>query len=161
VAQVEKRLLDMGLELPADLRVPAGLEIPFSWVRLHHDRGYVSGHGALSADGSPAGPFGTVPTDVPLEQAQESARLATLAMFASLRNHLGDLDRVEVWLIVNGHINAEPGYPHTTLVMNPCSELILAAFGPDVGAHARTAIGATTVPLNLPVVVSAEVAIRP
>jgi enamine deaminase RidA (YjgF/YER057c/UK114 family) len=161
VAQVEQRLIDMGVELPAEVQLPPGVEIPFSWVRVHGDRCLVSGHGALTADGSPAGPIGTVPADVPLEQAQESARLATLTMFASLRSHLGDLDRVDAWLIVNGHVNAEPGYPHTTLVMNPCSELILAAFGSDVGAHARTAIGATTVPLNLPVVVSAQLAIRP
>jgi hypothetical protein len=62
--------------------------------------------------------------------------------------------------MINGYINAEPGYRQTTAVMNPCSELILHLYGPEAGTHARTAIGVATVPLNLPVVISAEVEIR-
>ena len=96
-----------------------------------------------------------------VEDARESAQLATLAIFASLRNYLGDLDRVEAWLIVNGYVNADPGYLHTTLVLNPCSELYLATFGSAAGTHARTAIGVAALPLNLPVVISAELEIRP
>jgi enamine deaminase RidA (YjgF/YER057c/UK114 family) len=46
-----------------------------------------------------------------------------------------------------------------TAVMNPLSDLIVDLYGPDVGAHARTAIGVATVPLNLPVVIAAEVEI--
>lgn len=47
-------------------------------------------------------------------------------------------------------------YPQTTAVLNPVSELILDVFGPDVGAHARTAIGVSALLMNLPVVFSAE-----
>ena len=64
-------------------------------------------------------------------------------------------------MIVNGYVNAEPGYPQTTAVMNPFSELIIDLYGTDTGSHARTAIGVATVPLNLPVVISAEVEITP
>jgi enamine deaminase RidA (YjgF/YER057c/UK114 family) len=161
MAQVERRLAELGLQLPDDVKLPPSVEIPFSWVRHRGDRCFVSGHGALATDGAPTGPFGSVPSEVSVEDAQESARLATLAMFASLRRHLGDLDRVEAWLIVNGYVNANPGYLQTTLVLNPCSELIIAAFGSDAGTHARTAIGVATLPLNLPVVISAELEIRP
>lgn len=80
-------------------------------------------------------------------------------VMGSLKAELGDLDRVAAWLMVNGFVNAEPGYPHTTAVMNPLSDLIVDLYGPDVGAHARTAIGVATVPLNLPVVIAAEVEI--
>ncbi|MBI5089824.1 MAG: hypothetical protein HZB15_13460 [Actinobacteria bacterium] len=59
--------------------------------------------------------------------------------------------------MVNGFVNADPGYTETTLVLNPFSDLTLELFGPDIGAHARTAIGGATCPLNLPLVVSAEV----
>lgn len=45
--------------------------------------------------------------------------------------------------------------------MNPCSELIIDLYGTDTGSHAHTAIGDATVPLNLPVVISAEVEITP
>jgi enamine deaminase RidA (YjgF/YER057c/UK114 family) len=52
-----------------------------------------------------------------------------------------------------------PGSPGTTLVMNACSELLISVFGREVGAHARTAIGAATLPFNLPVVIAAELEI--
>lgn len=157
---VEERLRDMGITLPSEMRVPPGVEVPFSWVRVRGNRAFVSGHGALADDGSPVGPFGRVPSEVPLEQAQKSARRATLAMLSSLEGALGDLDDVTAWLAVNGFVNADPGYPQTTAVLNPCSDLLLNLYGLDRGRHARTAIGVTAVPLNLPVVISAEVEIR-
>lgn len=120
---------------------------------------FVAGHGAQAPDGAPTGPFGKVPSEVSLEQAQESARLATLSLLASLQRSLGDLDRVTAWLMVNGFVNADPGYPQTTLVLNPCSELILSLYGATVGGHARTAIGVASVPLNLPVIIAAELEI--
>jgi enamine deaminase RidA (YjgF/YER057c/UK114 family) len=101
-----------------------------------------------------------VPSEVTLEEAQHSAHLATLAVLASLKAALGDLDRVTGWLTVNGYVNAEPG-PHTTTVINPFSELIIELYGTDAENHARTAIGVATLPLNLPVVISAEVEIAP
>ncbi len=122
---VERRLDQLGLTLPAEAALPAGVEIPFAWVRIRGTRAYVSGHGALAADGSPAGPFGKIPSEVTPEEAQQSARLATLA---SLKATLGDLDRVAAWLMVNGYVNAEPGYPQTTAVLNPSSELSIGLY---------------------------------
>lgn len=65
------------------------------------------------------------------------------------------------WLTVSGHVNAEPGYAQTTAVINPVSELLLDLYGPEAGAHARTAIGVAALPLNLPVVISAEIETDP
>ena len=59
--------------------------------------------------------------------------------------------------MVHGFVNADPGYPQTTVVLNPFSDLVLDLFGDEVGSHARTAIGVAAVPLNLPVIVAAEV----
>ena len=158
---VEQRLGELRMALPGELQLPPGGEIPFQWVRVRGNRAFVSGHGALGPDGKPAGPFGKVPSEVSLEEAQESARLAALAVLSSLKAALGDLDRVTAWLIVNGFVNSDPGYAQTTLVMNPFSQLILSLHGPEAGNHARTAIGVSSVPLNLPVVVSAELEISP
>ncbi len=155
--KIESRLQALGLVLPAPAVLPPRVEIPFAWVRLRHERAYVSGHGPLHVDGTPAGPFGRVPTQVSLEGAQHAARLATLAMLASLKSVLGDLDRITAWLSLAGHVNAEPGYGDTTAVVNPASALIVELYGPEAGRHARTAIGAATLPLNLPVVLAAEV----
>lgn len=160
LGRIERRLRDMGLELPPEAKLPPGVTIAFQWVRVRGDRAFVSGHGALATDGSPCGPFGKVPGDVTLEEAQSSAQSATLAMLASLQRALGDLDRIAAWLMVQGSINADPGYGQSTLVMNPASEMLLEVFGPDVGAHARTAIGVSALPLNLPVVIAAEVELQ-
>lgn len=158
---VESRLSAMGLALPNPMLTPAGLEIPFAWARVYGDRVYLSGHGALNRDGSVAGPFGKVGAEVSLEDAQDSARAATLALMSSLKQAIGDLDRVAAWLVVSGMVNVAPGFVRTTEVINPCSSLITDLFGKDLGRHARTAIGMAQLALNLPVVIAAEVAVRP
>ena len=98
-------------------------------------------------------------TDLTLEQGQAAARSAALAMLSSLKLELGSLDRIEAWLVVSGFVNATPGMTQTTAVINAFSEVIHAVFGPQAGRHARTAIGVDALPLNLPVVVAAELAI--
>jgi hypothetical protein len=80
-------------------------------------------------------------------------------MLAGLQRALGDLDRITAWLTVNAFVCADPGYPWTTLVANPASELLLEIFGPEVGAHARTAPGVAALPFDLPVIVAGEVEI--
>lgn len=151
------RIAELGLVLPAAIALPPGHVTSFSWVRVVGSRVLVSGHGPLRPDGSPAPPFGRVPDEVSLPEAQQSARLAALAVLASVQRAIGDLDRIAAWLTVSGNVNARPGYGETTHVVNAFSELIVDVFGPEIGTHARTAIGAAALPLNLPVIVAAEV----
>ena len=156
----EHRVTELGLQLPPEPLLPPGVRIPFEWVRVVGSRCVLSGHGALDPSGAPAGPFGRVPSEVSLEAAQESARLTVLAMLSAIRRALGSLDRVRDWVTLSGFVNSDPGYPQTTAVLNPASDLLLDVFG-EHGRHARTAIGATALPLNLPVITSAEVIIAP
>ena len=156
----EQRAAELGLQLPPGPLLPEGVRIPFDWVRVVGDRCVLSGHGALRADGAPAGPFGRVPSEVALEDAQQSARLAVLAMLGAVRATLGSLDRVSDWVSLTGFVNADPGYAQTTAVLNPASDLLLDVFG-EHGRHARTAIGVAALPLNLPVIMSAELLITP
>ena len=132
------------------------MEIPFAWVRLRHERAYVSGHGPLRPDGAPAGPFGRVPTQVPSKEPNTQPASPPWPCWPASRPcSATSTDHRLVTL--SGHVNTEPGYPHTTAVVNPASELIVELYGPEAGRHARTAIGAATLPLNLPVVLAAEV----
>jgi enamine deaminase RidA (YjgF/YER057c/UK114 family) len=157
---VEQRVVELGLQLPPEPVLPPGVRVPFDWVRVLGERCVLSGHGALGPDGSPAGPFGSVPSEVSLEDAQESARLTVLAMLGALRSTLGSLDRLRDWVSLSGFVNADPGYQQTTVVLNPASDLLLEVFG-EHGRHARSAIGVAALPLNLPVIMSAEVLITP
>jgi len=157
--RIEARLAELGWNLPAVPKMP--VETTFVWVRRSGCRLMVSGHGAQHLDGSPAGPFGRVPDEVSLGEAQESARLAALSVMASVQAVVGDLDRVTAWLAVAGFVNATPGYPQTTAVLNAFSEVVVDVFGPHIGQHSRTAIGVAALPLNLPVVAAAEIEVEP
>ena len=158
---INDRLGDLGLILPAVPKMPAHVTTTFSWVRVLGDRVLVSGHGPQQADGSPAGPFGRVPDVVTAEQAMQSARLAALSVLSSVRAAVGDLDRIAAWATVTGFVQAEPGYAQTTAIINSFSQVIIDVFGASAGQHARTAIGVVALPLNLPVVVSAELLLAP
>jgi enamine deaminase RidA (YjgF/YER057c/UK114 family) len=156
--RIEAKLEELGLVLPEPLQVPAGLRMPFAWVRLQGHRAYISGHVAQNPDGSLAHPLGKVGTDVTPEQGYQSARLVALAHLGSLKRALGDLDRVTAWLRVFAMVNAAPGFNETPRVTNGYSDLILELFGPEAGLHARSSIG-MMLPLNAPVNCEAEVEI--
>ena len=160
MAEVVARLEEFGLVLPERLEASPGLRLPFSWVRVRGSRAYVSGHGALNPDGSVARPLGKVGAEVPPEQGYEAARLTALAILASLRRELGDLDRVTPWLRVFGMVNAAPGFAEQPNVINGFSDLILGVYGPEAGDHARSAVGMAELPLGLPEEIEAEVEIR-
>jgi hypothetical protein len=69
---IESKLQDLGLVLPDAPKVPPGFKFSFAWTRVYNDRLYLSGHGAQAPDGSYIGPFGKVPSEVSLEEAQEA-----------------------------------------------------------------------------------------
>jgi enamine deaminase RidA (YjgF/YER057c/UK114 family) len=156
---IEAKLAGMGLALPAPVRVPPGLALPFSWVRARRNRVYCSGHIALDADGAIARPLGKVGDAVSEAEGREAARRAALAMLASLARELGDLDRIAVWLRVFGMVNAGPGFDRFPAVINGFSDLILALWGPERGGHARSAIGVAGLPFSTPVEIEAELEI--
>ena len=160
MAEVVARLEELGLVLPERLEASPGLRLPFSWVRVRGSRAYVPGHGALNPDGSVARRLGKVGAEVSPEQGYEAARLTALAILASLKRELGDLDRVTAWLRVFGIVNAAPGFAEQPNVINGFSDLILGVYGPEAGDHARSAVGMAELPLGLPEEIEADVEIR-
>jgi hypothetical protein len=158
-ATASPRLKELGLVLPALPQVPPGLRFSFSWVRVWDGKAYVSGHSAQAPDGSFTGLFGKVPTEVSLEAAQQAAGRTALSVLGSLKQALGDLDPVTAWLMVYGMVNADAGYSQTTNAINGFSDVIVDLYGPEVGAHARVAVGMAANPLDNAVTVAAEVAV--
>jgi len=156
---IEAKLAALGMVLPPPLPTPPQFHLPFAFVRLAGPRAYVAGHGPQGPDGAIAGPFGQVGTDLTVDQGYTAARLVALAMLGSLQRALGDLDRVSGWLRVFGMVNAAPGFKQHPAVINGFSDLILELYGPEVGRHARSAVGMSSLPLGMPVEIEAEVAI--
>lgn len=154
---IAKRLAELGLVLPAPLQLPPGVVLPFPWVRVVGTRAIFSGHGPTDAQGALAKPLGKVGSDVSIEQAREAARLTALAVLASLQRELGDLDRIARWTRAFGMVNSAPGFNRQPVVINGFTDLVIQVFGPEKGAHARSAVGMAELPFDIAVEVEGEV----
>ena len=157
--QIEAKLEALGLVLPAPVKTPPDVRLPFAFVRVHGNRAYISGHGPQNPDGSLAQPLGKVGAEVSLDEGYNAARLTAVSMLASLKRQLGDLDRVTSWLRVFGMVNSAPGFKQQPAVINGFSDLILELYGVEAGQHARSAVGMAELPFGLPVEIEAEVEI--
>jgi hypothetical protein len=159
MGQVEQRLEELGLELPGEVQCPAP-----TW--RHHPipvgaRPWQSGVrvGAWRARCRRVSAW-------PVREGAERGLARARAGVGSVGDacHVGELE--------GRHRRPRPprgladcvrerqrglGYAQTTLVVNPAFELLLDLYGADAGAHARTAIGMSALPLNVPVILAAEV----
>lgn len=154
---IDEHFLKLGLELPEPMKTA---NLPFDLTRLDGQILYLSGHVPTELDGSMAKPLGKVGDAVSPEQAYEAARKIALGLFASIKQAVGSLDRVEAWLKVFGMVNTAPGFAAIPPVINGCSDLILEVFGPEIGAHTRSAVGMAELPFGVPVEIEAQVRIR-
>ncbi|MCX7248426.1 MAG: RidA family protein [Burkholderiales bacterium] len=159
MALIEERLRQMGLKLPAQIQAPAGVKLPFPFVKVQGQRVLISGHGPLNEDGTLASPLGKLGGELTVEQGYLAAQRTGLAILASLRRALGDLDRIQSWTRIFGMINSSPGFTQQPLVLNGFSELILELYGADHGQHTRSAVGMAELPFNIPVEIEGEVQI--
>ena len=158
---ISAKLASLGPSLPGPIQLPPGVVLPFRFVNVRGEHAFVSGHGPLHADGTLARPFGKLGRELTVEQGYKAARLTALAILGNLERELGDLDRVRAWTRVFGMVNSAPGFNQQPLVINGFSDLILELFGPEVGSHARSAVGMAELPFDFPVEIEGEVEIRP
>lgn len=152
---VSARLRALGLALPPPLRVPDGVILPFAPVHVVGTRVLISGHGPQHPDGRMAG-GGRIGEDLDEAQGYAAARQTALSMLASLERSLGSLDRVKRWVRVFGMVRCAPGFQRLPNVINGCSDLLLALWGPELGQHARSAVGMAELPFGIPVEIEAE-----
>ena len=105
---------------------------------------FVAGHLAGKPDGSVLNP-GKVGRDVTGEQPYESAKLAMLNCLASIKQELGDLDRIKRIVKLLVMVNADPEFDRHFVVGNGASDLLVELYG-DLGRHARSAVGMSSLP---------------
>jgi enamine deaminase RidA (YjgF/YER057c/UK114 family) len=116
---------------------------------------FLSGTGPVCADGGLiTGKVGDGGLD--LETAHEAARLTGLQLLAMLRAELGDLGRVRRVVKLLGMVNCAPGFNQTPVVVDGCSDLLVAVFG-DAGRGARSAVGMAELPFDIAVEIEAVV----
>jgi len=156
MGRIESRLSELGLTLPAPLTPPPGVRLNFQLVKVHNDLAYIAGHGPF--DGPTPLMQGLVGRDLTVEQGYEAARMTGLSMLASLKQELGDLDRVTQWIRAVGYVHCAPDFGQNATVVNGFSDLIVELWG-ETGRHARSAPGQGPSPLNVPIIVDAIVAV--
>ena len=99
-------------------------------------------------------PVGKVGREFTREQGYEFARQTGLSLIAAMKTELGDLDRVKRIVKVLGMVNAVPDFGEHPEVINGCSDLFVEVVG-EAGKHARTAMGAGSLPFNISVEIEA------
>jgi enamine deaminase RidA (YjgF/YER057c/UK114 family) len=144
----EARLAELKLELPP---APKPVATYVTAVRVG-DLLYVSGHGPLRADGSMH--VGTLGADLDVAAGQAAARQTGLAILATVRSHLGSLDKVIRLVKVLGMVNATSDFAEHPKVINGFSDLMVEVFG-DSGKGARSAVGMGSLPGHIAVEVEA------
>jgi enamine deaminase RidA (YjgF/YER057c/UK114 family) len=87
-------------------------------------------------------------TEATVPNGQDAAQLAMLNALAALQAALGDLNRVTRVVKLTGFVHAASGFGQHPQVMNAASAVLTEWFGPDVGSHARSAVGVASLPLN-------------
>jgi enamine deaminase RidA (YjgF/YER057c/UK114 family) len=138
---IQDRLNALGITLPP-LAVPAAAYVPF--VRTGNLI-FISGHIAKK-DGKPwvgqlGGTMGT-------EEGKAAARAIAIDLLGTLQVAAGSLENVTRIVKVMSLVNSTPGFTEQHLVTNGCSELLGEVFGPQIGAHARSAFGVAQIPLG-------------
>ena len=128
----------------------------FKLVEVYEGIAFIAGHGPF--DGSEVLVEGAVGREVSLDEGYHAAKLTALSIMASLRQELGDLDRVQQWLRAVGYVQTAPGFHDNAKVVNGFSDTIVEVWG-DAGRHARSAPGQGPSPLNVPIIVDAIVAV--
>ena len=152
----EARITELGIALPAATG-PGANRVPA--VRTGN-LVYLSGHGpGAGADGKvPAGKVGRDHTEA---EGYAIARSVGLGLLATLRAEIGSLDRVTRVVKALGMVACPPDFTTMHKVIDGCSDLFVEVFGPEIGRHARSAVGMASLPLDFPVEIEVIFEIEP
>lgn len=112
---------------------------------------FLSGHGQCGTQAS-----GKVGRDLTVEQGRASAEKVGLCMLATIKARVGELSKVTRFVRILGFVNATDDFTQHPAVMNGFSDLMVVAFG-EGGKAPRSAVGAPSLPMNIPVEVEAVV----
>ncbi len=154
----EEKLKALNIELPT-VKPPVA-----SYVHLVRTGNllFLSGKGPSDANGNNI--TGKVGRDLTVEEGQKAARSVAITQIAVLKNELGDLSRVKRIVKVLGMVQCVDTFTEQSKVMNGFSDLMVEVFG-EKGRHARSAVGMSSLPMNIAVevelIVEVEADVKP
>lgn len=138
---IQARLQALGITLPP-VAIPAAAYVPF--VRSGN-LVFISGHIARQAGKPWVGQLGS---NMGTEEGKAAARAVAIDLMGTLQAASGGLEQVLRIVKLMSLVNSTPTYTEHHLVTNGCSELLAEVFGPQVGAHARSAFGVAQLPMG-------------
>lgn len=143
MSAVEKALADLGLGIPP---LPPEVGNYVGAVTVG-ELVFVSGHAPWQGREVMKGKLGR---DVDVAGGQEAARVTIVNALASLKQEIGDLDRVKRVVKVLGMVNCTPDFVDTPQVIDGASDVLTTIFG-ERGKHSRSAVGFSSLPMGMPV----------
>ncbi len=147
-----ERLAELGIILPAVAKPLA------AYVPAVRTGALVYTSGQLPLQAGDLTHIGKVGAEVTPEQAKVAARTCALNALAAVDALVG-IDAVIRIVKVVGFVASAPGFSGQPGVVNGASEVLGELFG-DAGAHARSAVGVSELPLDAPVEVELIVEVR-
>jgi len=139
--KIEEKIKGMGLRLP-EIPEPVANYVPA--VRTGNLL-FLSGHGPEKSV-----PTGKVGQELTLEEGYEAAKNTALCLISTIKNSIGDLDKVKRIVKLVGFVNCSEDFKDQPKVVNGASDLFVAVFG-ERGKHARAAVGMYQLPGGIPV----------
>lgn len=154
---VETNLSAIGLQLPP---MPPGSKGSYSIARQADQILQTSALGPFALDGS--GGFshvGTIGGDITLEEGHQAAIVTGLNLVAAIDSAVS-IEAVEGVVQVVAYLRSTTDFIHHARVADGVSSVLIQGFGEERGSHARTVVGAVSLPFGLPIVASATVQLR-
>lgn len=139
MAKIEEKLAQMGVQL----KELAPSIYPILRTRQAGNMLYVSGH--------PSDILGKVGADLSVAEGYQGARQAAVNCLSAIKGAIGDLDRIKQFVKLLGMVNCTPDFIDQPYVINGATDLLTEAFGKEVGAHARSAVGMVSLPRGIAV----------
>jgi enamine deaminase RidA (YjgF/YER057c/UK114 family) len=146
---IEIKLEELGLQLPKPPE-PKGVYKP---CLIDGKYLYVSGHGPYNSDGSLL--TGRIGKEMDIEKGKLAARQVGLAILSTIKNKLGNLDKVKRVIKILGMVNCDADFEKHPYVINGCSELFAQLWGEENGIGVRSAVGMGSLPGNISVEIEA------
>lgn len=149
MSTIEERLSGLGITLP-EPAAPVANYLPYV---ITGNLVFISGQVTVGPNGFEY--QGKVGADYTADEGAEAARMCAINILAQLKAACdGDLERVRRCVKLGGFVNCTPEFTDHPKVINGASDLMVEALG-DRGKHARFAVGAGSLPLNVAVEVDA------
>ncbi|WP_019218499.1 RidA family protein [Bartonella florencae] len=149
---IEIHLQKLGIALPEAIQPIAN----YVTALQSGNQLFVSGQLPL-VNGKPIA-TGKVGATVNAEQAKKAAEVCALNILAQIKATLGDLKRIKRVVKITAFVAVDPHFTDIPLIANGASDLFVNILG-ESGKHARSAIGVTSLPMNVPVEVEAIIEI--